>query len=56
MTKTRIYEAGEPRVGDWVLQWQTAYMPAPAFWYFPTQAEAAACLARMQSRTMTVCV
>lgn len=46
-TKTRVYPAGPPLEGQWVLSWQTPIMPAPAYWYFATEAEALAAETQM---------
>lgn len=37
-----VYEVtdGGPRHGQWCRAWRTPQMPAPAFYYYPTQAEA----------------
>lgn len=49
MTKTRVYKAGRPLEGQWVLAWQTLNMPAPAFWYYKTRREAREVARRMKS-------
>lgn len=41
-TKVSIRKASAPRKGEWVVVWQTGIMPAPAFWYYKTKAEAKA--------------
>ena len=46
--KTKIYKAGEPIPDKWALQWQSDSMPAPAFNYFDTEAQAKAAALRMQ--------
>lgn len=41
MLSTRVYAVDVPNEGpQWVLQWRTATMPGPAFWYFATKDEA----------------
>jgi len=47
--ETKIYPAGEPKKGEWVLQWRSESMPAPAFWYFESKAEAEAARERMKT-------
>jgi hypothetical protein len=49
--RSEVYKAGPPRRGEWVFQWQTDAMPAPAFNYFKTKAEAEAA-ARAARRVM----
>lgn len=39
-TSFRIYPAGRPLTGKWVLMWRTSIMPCPAFWYYDTKEEA----------------
>ena len=40
--ETKIFPAGKPKEGEWVLQWRSGTMPAPAFWYYNSEAEAKA--------------
>ncbi len=38
--EVKVYPAGVPKEGQWVVQWITGYMPAPSFLYYETEAEA----------------
>jgi len=46
--EVKIYRAGEPIPDKWALQWQSDSMPAPAFNYFDSEAQAQAAALRMQ--------
>ena len=46
--KTKVYPASWPKVGEWVLQWKSANMGAPAFWYYSTEELAKDAEARLQ--------
>ena len=48
--ETKIYQAGPPRQGEWVLQWRSGTMPAPAFWYYSSQDEAESARAEMLNK------
>lgn len=45
--ETKIYKAGKPKEGSFVLQWKSESMPGPAFWYFDSEEEAQAARAEM---------
>jgi hypothetical protein len=36
----KVFQAGPPLEGKWVLMWRAPVMAAPAFWYFGTREEA----------------
>ena len=46
--EVKIYPAGKPREGEWVVQWRSGIMKAPAFWYYKTKAEAEECFLSLQ--------
>jgi len=48
--ETKIYPAGKPREGEYILQWQSDLMPAPAFWYYSSQDEAESARAEMLNK------
>jgi hypothetical protein len=50
--KTNIRKVENLRDPDkpWSLQWQSPTMPAPAFWYYPTEEEAKAIEQKLRER------
>jgi len=36
-TEVKVYEAGPPREGEYVVQWRTPIMPCSSFLYFDTR-------------------
>jgi hypothetical protein len=38
--ETKVYPAGPPLQGQWVLSWRTNIMPVPAYWYYDTEESA----------------
>jgi hypothetical protein len=51
---TIVTDQPTPTVPGWSLQWASPIMPACAFWYYRTEAEARAAAAQMAERCSTL--
>lgn len=45
--EVKIFEAGPPLEGKWVVMWRTPIMVVSAFWYFDTREEAEEAVKRL---------